>query len=394
MQRVGEKARLKVVGQPENGRVRVLDVDTGREGVLLLKNKLKCDADGLVRNAWVLQHSLKRSETVYGNSFFGRWDIRPALQSEYLRIIDALYKNPVVIKPEDMSTLKGMCNRCLRKDQWDWYTTYSFLGSPETLILRQFVGDAVRIRDVLREGKRDGLEVFCERYRALLESMRFFLKRLRNVDEIDTSIPPFSLPQTFWGELTEDSRRNIVIIEHCMDATSQFVLMHYFVTLETEFRQKLIAPFQKAHGDRLRKLRSFDMAERQTHDILVGRTEMTIGSIEFLGRYISRPDNLIYSESIRQYKAFLGDKVPDVVKLCADIGNAKICNVYLRDLRNRLAHGDAAMLKGSKAIDLACSQLRDFLLSPDNGVLERIVAIGTQHQEKEEAVGLHEKGGK
>ena len=86
--------------------------------------------------------------------------------------------------------------------------------------------------------------------------------------------------------------------------------------------------------------------------------------------------------------------MPDVVKLCADIGNARICNVYLRDLRNRLAHGDAAMLKGSKAIDLACSQLRDFLLSPDNGVLERIVAIGTQHQEKEEAVGLHEKGGK
>lgn len=383
MTRVGDKARLKVVGQPENGRVRVLDVDTGREGVLILKNKLKCDADGLVRNAWILQHSLKRGETLYGNSFFGRWDIRPALQSEYLRVIDALYKNPVVIKPEDMSTLKGMGNRCLRKDQWDWYTTYSFLGSPEAKILRQFVGDSVRVRDGLREGKRGGLKEFGERYRALLESMRFFLKRLRNVDELDTTIPPFSLSQVFWGELTEDSRRNIVIIEHCIDATSQFVLMHYFVTLETEFRQKLIVPFQRALGDQLRKFRSFDVAERQTHDILVGRTEMTIGSMEFLGRYIGRPDSLIYSESIRQYKAFLGDKVPEVVKLCADIGNAKICNVNLRDLRNRLAHGDAAMLKGSKAIDLACSQLRDFLLLPDNGILERIVAIGMQHSVRE-----------
>ena len=394
MLRAGEKARLKVIGSPLNGRVRVLNIDTGREGVLLLKNKLKCDTNGLVRNAWVLQGSPDCGEALYGNSFFGRWDIRPALQGDYLRIINALYKNPSDLNPEDFSILKGMSNRCLRKDQWDWYTTYSFLGSPEHKILRQFVVDAVRIRDGLRVGMRGGLEEFGVRYRPLLESMRFFLMRLRNVDEIDTTIPPSSLPQSFWSELTEDSRRNIVIIEHCMDATSQFVLMHYFVTLETEFRMKLIAPFQKSLGAKLHQLRSFDVSERQTHDILVGRSEMTIGSIDFLGRYISRPDNLVYSESIKLYKTFLGDNVSKVAKLCADIGNARICNVCLRDLRNRLAHGDAAMIKGSKTIDLACSQLRDFLLSPDTGILERIVAISIQRREEEEAAGLHKKGKK
>ena len=367
--------RLKVLSQPTGDHVKVLNVDTNQIGILILKNALKVDKDGFVRNAWLMRKADKHKLPLYGNSYFGRWDIRPNLQDEYLRVISALYKKPDIIAPEDISILKGMCNRCLRRDQWDWFTTYTYLGCPERDCLRRFVLESAHIRDELRIGNRNNLKEFGKRYQAMLASMQFFIRKLHGIDALDISMPPESLSEKVWNELSEDSRLNILIIEHCINEASQFVLMHFFVTLEVEFKQKLISPFLAKTQSKFLTIRCFDQGERQTHDILIGRNEMTLGSIDFLGRYIARPENLISSEVIRSYRRFCGSNLNSIVALCATIGNKRILGYRLNEMRNKLVHGDGTLFRGSEKVSLVCAELREFLLSANDGILERIVAI-------------------
>ncbi|WP_171434775.1 cold shock domain-containing protein [Pseudomonas aeruginosa] len=40
------------------------------------------------------------------------------------------------MSPEEISELKGMYNRCVREDQWDWFTVHAELGSPSKRDMR------------------------------------------------------------------------------------------------------------------------------------------------------------------------------------------------------------------------------------------------------------------
>lgn len=40
------------------------------------------------------------------------------------------------LSPDNISELKGMFNRCVREDQWDWFTVHAELGNPSTRDMR------------------------------------------------------------------------------------------------------------------------------------------------------------------------------------------------------------------------------------------------------------------
>ena len=42
----------------------------------------------------------------------------------------------ISMEPEVISEVKGLVNRCIRQDQWDWFTVYSRLGAPSPTHLR------------------------------------------------------------------------------------------------------------------------------------------------------------------------------------------------------------------------------------------------------------------
>ena len=50
------------------------------------------------------------------------------------------------IEPEQISELKGMFNRCLRKDQWDWFSVFTRFGSPPRQVLRPLIPLLVDLR--------------------------------------------------------------------------------------------------------------------------------------------------------------------------------------------------------------------------------------------------------
>lgn len=48
-----------------------------------------------------------------------------------------------------ISELKGMFNRCLRKDQWDWFTVYERFGEPPMWQMRDFVSRLTHLRQCI-----------------------------------------------------------------------------------------------------------------------------------------------------------------------------------------------------------------------------------------------------
>ncbi|MEG5049832.1 MULTISPECIES: GIY-YIG nuclease family protein [unclassified Microcoleus] len=79
----------------------------------------------------------------------GRYDY--AVQS----MIDFLEGNTAIeeIEPDQISELKGMFNRCLRKDQWDWFNVFACFGSPSGQSLRPFIPLLIDLRRSVISGE-------------------------------------------------------------------------------------------------------------------------------------------------------------------------------------------------------------------------------------------------
>lgn len=77
---------------------------------------------------------------------FGMAPLKPNTEYKYKKAAytvfqiltcDNDYKNKKTeIIAEDVSNFKGMVNRCVRQDQWDWFTVYTRFGEPKTGKLR------------------------------------------------------------------------------------------------------------------------------------------------------------------------------------------------------------------------------------------------------------------
>lgn len=61
--------------------------------------------------------------------------------------------SPNEVKLDAVSELKGMFNRSLRKDQWNWFTVYDRLGHPPQRDMRFIVSRLVLLRKCLKENE-------------------------------------------------------------------------------------------------------------------------------------------------------------------------------------------------------------------------------------------------
>lgn len=91
---------------------------------------------------------------------FGMAPISDRMRSRYdaaVRDISLLVKGELSIQDlnvEQLSELKGMFNRCVRQDQWDWFSVYSELGRPPSSQLRRLIQDLVGLRRACQESDR------------------------------------------------------------------------------------------------------------------------------------------------------------------------------------------------------------------------------------------------
>ena len=63
-------------------------------------------------------------------------------------VLDFLYENIASDKvdPQNISELKGMFNRCVREDQWDWFSVHTELGYPSKRDMRSIANELKELR--------------------------------------------------------------------------------------------------------------------------------------------------------------------------------------------------------------------------------------------------------
>ena len=88
---------------------------------------------------------------------FGMSDLSETMRRRFDTAVDtvSLFLNnrisPHEVKLEAISELKGMFNRSLRKDQWNWFTVYDRLGYPPKNEMNFIVSQLVQLRKSLKE---------------------------------------------------------------------------------------------------------------------------------------------------------------------------------------------------------------------------------------------------
>jgi len=111
---------------------------------------------------WIFMVDFKQKLLLVSDSDFGRLPISDRMRPRYLRALKSARKVFAVnslldlegISPDDFSELKGMFNRCIRKDQWDWFSVYESLGRPSFSVLRDGADWAGNLARAMRRGEK------------------------------------------------------------------------------------------------------------------------------------------------------------------------------------------------------------------------------------------------
>lgn len=90
---------------------------------------------------WVYMIDGRQKTVFLSDSSFGQLPISDRMRPRYRAALAALatiLNNPEAADTrmgQDISEAKGMFNRCIRKDQWDWLSVYRLLGEPPPSVL-------------------------------------------------------------------------------------------------------------------------------------------------------------------------------------------------------------------------------------------------------------------
>ena len=372
----GDETKVRIIEMKDDGTAKVQNVSDGSMGVLRIKGKLKVLKDGTV-NAWVIQNDGSKNTTFYGNAYFGKFDISKNISEKYIDIISRLFNNPSSIIDADISTLKGMVNRCIKQDQWDWYTTYKYIGYPTFAVMKEFVTQSIIARDGVREGNMECLYEFRERYTYLLRNLLYHLDSSVSIGEDDTETTINGLGQDLWNRLSNDSKKNLLIAERVKENSSQYVLMHYFVTIEQEFYAHYIDPFIREKGKKINTPCSNKYLQT-THDILIGKTHFSIGAIYHLGKNVQDMRSVRDSEAVKEFKDYLGMNEKNFVDICYRIANHKMGGMTLVEIRNGLAHGNSDII--NHIDEKVYAELHLFLFSNPDCILKKILEHSMKYE--------------
>ncbi len=108
-------------------------------------------------NAWVFGIDAPKKTIFFSTSEFGRKPISDRMRPRYLRAIECFL---AILRHEPFDTtyfmdaiseVKGMFNRCLKKDQWDWLSVYITLGRPEAAILTKVTSTLTPLRRSVKD---------------------------------------------------------------------------------------------------------------------------------------------------------------------------------------------------------------------------------------------------
>lgn len=156
---VGTTVRIRVLGPGPGSHLRVQALSTATERTLLLalRHGAPVPTAGSELEGWVFRNEARVS--LVSISDFGRRRYSPRMAVRYAAALDVLgdiVRGGDTVPPDAaarLSELKGMANRCLRRDQADWLSVWHLLGSPDAGRLCALRDLAQSTRDALMSGE-------------------------------------------------------------------------------------------------------------------------------------------------------------------------------------------------------------------------------------------------
>ncbi|SDA22930.1 T5orf172 domain-containing protein [Ruminococcus sp. YE71] len=96
---------------------------------------------------------------------FGSAPLKPETQTKYrksLKIILAYINNPIATYEinilDDISMVKGLFNRIIKQDQWDWFTVYMYFDYPNYFENKEFVRLLAGLRTCIKNNNLDEIK--------------------------------------------------------------------------------------------------------------------------------------------------------------------------------------------------------------------------------------------
>ncbi|WP_201260847.1 HelD family protein [Embleya scabrispora] len=157
---IGDRIRVRVVaGKGSYRKVQAIHPATTHPLYLFVRHGAPPPPIGADLDCWVVRVEARRS--LVSASEHGRKPISPGMAQRYvaaLGVLSELAQNEGEFPPDAASRLaelRGMANRCLRRDQSDWLIVWRLLGSPDTERLTVLRDLAQRTRDAIGRGAPD-----------------------------------------------------------------------------------------------------------------------------------------------------------------------------------------------------------------------------------------------
>lgn len=128
---------------------------------------------------WTFDIDLNKKEITVTTDSFGRADmhtlknrhIEAADHVAYLVLSDISHSSKVDL--DQVSHAKGLLSRCVRKDQWDWYTIYKLLGKPPERTLHQGRHALSKLRTAAQKNNHSGVQQYVNQLESTGVARRF-----------------------------------------------------------------------------------------------------------------------------------------------------------------------------------------------------------------------------
>lgn len=165
-----------------------------RWDVILRSNDDRHFEPGRSARGWIYRIDDHHRRVLVSTDDFGRADLH-TLKDRHVGAADhivmlALAGDTVTASDVDMDKIswaKGLLSRCVKKDQWDWYTVYHLLGKPPMGQLSRGRKALKKIRNAAKEGNDWDVEYNISKLRdwSLLSRFAYFVRRVNTGDEFE-----------------------------------------------------------------------------------------------------------------------------------------------------------------------------------------------------------------
>ena len=131
-----------------------------------------------IESLWVFD--IRGNNILLSDSQFGRLPISDRMRPRYITSLQSVLsfldssKMDVSANPKYFSEVKGMLNRCVRKDQWDWFSVYEAFNFPPMKLLTKIAIEFGKLAKAYK--KNNEMEKIAAKQNILNSKIKIYLR--------------------------------------------------------------------------------------------------------------------------------------------------------------------------------------------------------------------------